>query len=204
MKQTTMSADNVQNTVLVQVMPSIRPIVFSTPMVKAILSGHKKQTRRIVKPPFAGWITDENLKTEWANALKEKCPYGMAGDILWVRETWQYVEFGREPEEQGYVYKASNNGKDWQDNDTEWKWKPSIFMPKAACRLFLKITGIRVERLQDISDEDAAAEGVSIHPSARMAFASLWDKINGKNNWNSNPFVWVISFESTNRPKGFR
>ena len=113
----------------------------------------------------------------------------------------------------GYIYKASENGEDWESNSEDWKWKPSIFMPKEACRLFLEVTDIRVERLQDISEEDAISEGIErLKPDGDLSYKSyavdydacvfpivsyqtLWQKINGKESWDENPFVWVIEFK---------
>lgn len=163
-----------------------RPILFSTPMVQAILDGRKTQTRRIVKPqpPY-----DEHEVIT--------CPYGHAGDVLWVRETWQpsssvaYVHF-----------KA-----DCRDGDPGKGWKPSIHMPKDACRLFLLITSVRLERLQSITRQDAAAEGVCIENEAERFpgyqihrwpeenFQTLWENINGEQSWRDNPWVWVIEFQ---------
>lgn len=136
-----------------------------------------------------------------------KCPYGKSGDILWVRETWQYVDI---PDDYtGYVYKASG-GLDWEMSNDEWIWRPSIFMPRAACRIFLQITDVRVERLQDISEADAIAEGVEklgLYPgydiSSRGKFNGLWTNINGAESWEKNPWVWVISFKRIERPVNF-
>lgn len=119
-----------------------RQILFSTEMVRAIMDGSKTQTRRVKK--------------------SDKCPYGHVGDVLWVRETWQLSTWLHPSDENyGYIYKASDNGQEWESNDEQWKWKPSIFMPRKACRLRLQITDIRVERLQDITEEYARAEGLA-------------------------------------------
>ena len=126
-------------------------------------------------------------------------PRWEVGDILWVRETWQRTDFLHVSDENyGYVYKASENGREWEANDESWKWRPSIFMPKEACRIWLEVTDVRAERLQDISRGDAMQEGC---PFANMAketspcvwFSEIWEKING--NWNENPWVWCISFK---------
>lgn len=166
------------------------PILFSTPMVKAILEGRKTQTRRIVKEPFYSWI-ETATNPKWMEAILTQCPYGNVGDILWVRETWQYVDFAGE--DNGYVYRATD--PDWETME-EWRWKPSIFMPKEACRIKLRIESIRIELLQDITEEDSICEGVEadtfLDLTARENFCCLWNKING--NWDANPFVWVISF----------
>ena len=160
-----------------------RPIIFSTPMVKAILDGRKTQTRRVIKdqPPLSmrDMFKPKNLK----------CPYGQVGDRLWVRETFKpYNCMG------GFAYKADG------DLSTGFPWKPSIHMPRGASRITLEITESRAERLQDISEEDAKAEGVKCCPNAvsdyKHHFMILWDSINGKKYpWDSNPWVWVISFK---------
>lgn len=141
-----------------------RPILFQDAMVRAILMGVKSQTRRIVKPEIAD----------------KPCPYGVAGDSLWVRECWQ--KLGDE-----YIYRASVPG-----GHTEvGLWKPSIHMVREACRLELKILDTWIEPLNSICDADALAEGV---PDAK-AFKSLWTIIHGAKSWDSNPDVWVIEFE---------
>jgi hypothetical protein len=143
-----------------------RPILFQDAMVRAILTGAKTQTRRIVKPEIA-----------------HKCPYGVAGDTLWVREAWQ--KLGDE-----YIYRASVPG----GLSEVGLWKPSIHMVREACRLELKILDTWIEPLNSISDADALAEGV---PDAR-AFKSLWRIIHGQKSWDLNPDVWVIEFEVKN------
>lgn len=180
-----------------------KPILFSTEMVQAILEGRKTQTRRILKvkgcKPFIpdnSWDIDTIL--EWN---KNYHPYGKIGDILWVRETYSngHTENGIHT---GYRYKANN---------PKFKviWKPSLFMPKEACRLFLKITNVRVERLKDITEMDAIFEGCMQYDkntdwmTALYGFEVLWKKINGENSWNSNPWVWVIDFERIEKPENF-
>jgi len=207
-----------------------RPILFSTLMVKSILTGQKTQTRRVIKPQpicekfsaFIGgydnipklarfWIPDKSGNN---NPLIEdiKCPYDQN---LWVRETWQHTKclnLHPSDENYGYIYKASDNGKEFESNFEEWRWKPSIFMPKDACRIRLEIADVRVERLQDISEDDAKAEGIVQNNiphegwywlehvystnSAVLAFERLWDSINFKRApWESNPWTWVITFK---------
>lgn len=168
------------------------PILFSAPMVRAILNDTKTQTRRAVKDTALDWLGPDMFTPEFvADPANNLCPYGKVGDILWVRETWQYVDFAGE--DNGYVYRATD--PDWETME-EWRWKPSIFMPKEACRIKLKIEAVRIERLQSITEPDATSEGVSIDTfldlTAVDKFKALWDKINGT--WDSNPFVWVISF----------
>jgi hypothetical protein len=170
-----------------------KPILFNTEMVKAILDGRKTQTRRIIK---ADKIIDANLWNDTISML-DFSPY-QVGDILWVRET--FVE-----SDNGYLYKA-----DPMFDTTEifdWKWEPSIFMPRQACRMELEVIKVRVERLNDISEEDAEAEGSkyknnsvtydgeNCRGSYKNYFRSLWESINGKGSWEANPFVWAIKFK---------
>ena len=196
-----------------------RPILFSAPMVRAILSGTKTQTRRAVKdrhidaaPPACFF--------QW---LRERCTYGQPGDRLWVREAFMHepadycweasVSIPCRPAET--VYRADHDG------DTRGAgWKPSIHMPRALSRITLEITGVRVERLQDISDTDCIAEGIErpedmskeaveamdVWPigAERECFNALnqpvhqyrrlWERINGPVSWAANPWVWVIEF----------
>lgn len=196
-----------------------KPILFSGDMVKAILEGRKTMTRRIVKPlnisyDISGAKPEVRIKYQFLRLPnghefgEVKNPYGQIGDRLWVRETFQFIPGS----DGGYVYKASQNGKDWEENSEDWTWRPSIFMPREASRIILEIADVRVERLQNITEEDAKAEGIEfqapyylgaphpikgtkkVFPDAVQAFQSLWDKINGKRaSWESNPFVWVIS-----------
>lgn len=141
-----------------------RPILFSGPMVRAILSGEKTQTRRVIKPQYP------------TSAIK--CPYGVAGDLLWVRETFAENDVlplsARPPGE--YIYRADSVHD----------------MPRRVSRIMLEITGIGVERVQDISEADAKAEGFS----GIKEFLGLWNDINAKRGygWGVNPFVWVVSF----------
>jgi len=178
---------------------NFKPILFSTPMVQAILDGTKTQTRRIVKEPkgFIGKWLFQNVDYV---RTRVKCPYGKVGDVLWVRETFTNSE-----EYPFIFYKADAD-------DVSIKWKPSIFMPKEACRLFLQVKNIRVERLQDISEQDAIAEGAKhgrfyglgqIGGSTREGFFELWETINKKGSVNKNPWVWVIEFEKIEKPENF-
>jgi hypothetical protein len=219
----------------------VHPILFSTEMVKAILNDNKTQTRRILKnglPIGAKWwqVYDGELLYRIVDSKAVhtlcKCPYGKVGDILWVKETYQKVSTFPEPDCFGqYLYKSMG--------DTPDKWLPSIFMPKKAVRLFLKITDITVERLQDISQEDILKEGVRVpvnndkilwklgeennamsfmpkgsfylenptpHTEEDVMFAhwaELWCSVNDLESWEENPYVWVITFERTDCPKGF-
>lgn len=200
-----------------------RPILFSTAMVCAILDGQKTQTRRIVKDKIKPIINEcFRVNGKWCNYTSDYdlinlCPYGAVGDRLWVRETFapvydscEHSELIDYPEEKwisGYAYKAY--GVNTVDN-----WKPSIFMPREASRIMLEITGIRVERLQVISEEDAKAEGVeklgnillwtykdylgklqNRQLSAIESYQTLWESINGSESWDLNPWVWVVAFK---------
>ena len=177
-----------------------RPILFSAPMVRAILDGRKTQTRRIVKQkhlPFLENITGNFLDGKWD---QRPFPYGKPGDRLWVRETFCYHD-----DLAMYLYKA--------DDVTCCKWKPSIHMPRNASRILLEITGVRVERLQDISEEDAIAEGCikfpfeddhaytfydddkTGHATHTGAYRKLWESLNGPGSWDLNPWVWVVEFK---------
>lgn len=186
----------------------ILPILFSTPMVESIQDNTKTQTRRIVKGsiPIGNW--DDTVKF---SKIQE-------GDILWVRETWQY-DYHWVQGKGGYVYKVDRPAPSIM---LDHKWKPSIFMPKDACRIFLKVKSVRLEKLQDISKQDAISEGIEVSSSSTYkdyidyphdifewftspidSFQSLWLSINGKKSWNENPWVWVYEFEKTQKPITF-
>lgn len=233
-----------------------RPILFSAPMVRAILAGTKTQTRRVVKPQpipvqpqgagivsalyrqgdyqwpdkVAGCSTiscKPNGPDGWAH---ENSPYGQPGDRLWVRETWQHSNFPLGPyDESCTVFYRADYMDDAHGPDGEKSpegryrnWVPSIHMFRSASRILLEITAVRVERLQDISDNDIEAEGTAqwvkdggkvmrprpgfdgwwpdengnfyVKPN-RVAFCSLWESVNGLCAWDKNPWVWVIEFK---------
>lgn len=200
---------------------SERPIIFSGPMVTAILGGRKTQTRRIVKQ-FPTWGHVQELSDgSWEHSeggfdhhvRSARCPYGRPGDRLWVREVAAWDPKFREP------------GDVWYRADPKWdepgsgyypdnkNWRSPIHMPKWASRITLEVMSVRVERLQAITEEDARAEGITDGgclncgepepcvcafptPDARDAFIGLWDSINAKRGhaWDTNPWVWVIEF----------
>lgn len=195
-----------------------RPILFSGPMVRAILVGRKTQTRRVVKPQPTGTVRwrcglnaiDGRLGGAWEDAARVfGCPYGAPGDRLWVRETFCYEwdeRNNRWPDPPTYLYRADNHDV-YNINDSDKSpWTPSIHMPRAASRLTLEVLNVRVERLQDISERDCVAEGIESddYPPApdsdymfdyRAAYSQLWNSINAKRApWASNPWVWVIEF----------
>lgn len=187
-------------------MVQMKPILFNTDMVRAILGGRKTVTRRAVKPHFRpgeiAWqvITEKHsgkyvrieYLDEWENETRYMCEPFRPGDILYVRETW-HKDAGR------YMFKAnySDTEKFFRDGrEVKIKWSPSIHMPKEAARLFLQVTGIRVERLQDIGDEDIISEGLEIG----CYFDDLWNSTVNPDDlplygWDANPWVWVIEFE---------
>lgn len=212
---------------------AIKPILFNAEMVRAILDGRKTCTRRVINPQpqsrlcytYAGshkgcigkWtypnkgaheflgeeyklpenIKDEELSKRW------NPPYH-TDDILYVRETWKKAP-------NGYYYY-----EDWQRNDIAdvTKWKPSIHMPKEAARIWLKVTDVRVERLQDMTSEQISREGVEVEyphvlngEEKRYAFSTLWNSTIKKSDidrygWDANPYVWVISFERCEKSEG--
>ena len=184
-----------------------RPILFSGPMVRAILAGTKTQTRRVVKPQTA-ILTDATARSigiqppARENPPVIPCPYGAPGDLLWVRETHAIVpasayRCSREEDGSPVPHRVSPDGEEWAVYRAGWsrsdphRWRPSIHMPRWASRLTLRVTDVRVERLQAISEADARAEGVA----SVAEYAALWDAINGAGSWAANPWVWAIGFE---------
>ena len=203
-----------------------RPILFSTDMVQALLAGRKTQTRRILKVkgckafiPHSSWSLEEIKR--WN---KEYHPYGKVGDLLYVRETWNENDnkfyFRASPDTLPRFIKNGISDGDFKFEDCIWK--PSIHMPKTAARIWLKITNVRVERLKDISKEDAVCEGVfeiekdeaykdymkesGSYAGPIGSFFSLWESINGLDSLLANPWVWVVEFEvvSTTGIKGVK
>lgn len=202
-----------------------RPVLFSGAMVRAILGGHKTQTRRVMKPvceiPDAlAWHEETSVGLSFAKpgywranvggssyTGRARCPYGVPGDRLWVRETFKLVD-GERPE---IYYRASDS--------EDGPWTPSIFMPRHLSRITLDVVNVRVERLQDITEQDSRAEGItdggclncgksepcgcsSPKPDARDSYVHLWESIYGKvHPWHSNPWVWVVEFtKATTEP----
>lgn len=176
---------------------SERPILFQGEMVRAILDDRKTMTRRVIKPqPKYG----DNPPTKITNmmpgfvdgvGISHKSPYGDVGDKLWVRETWHQHE-----KDSDVCYRATEICIGFAP------WRPSIFMPRWASRITLEITSIRVERIQDITEADAIAEGIKYNPDGnaayhRWTFSNLWDSINAKRGygWDINPWCWVIEFK---------
>lgn len=179
-----------------------RPILFSGPMVRAILDGTKTQTRRVVKPqPTAGF--DPYGSPMYATPAGPRiipCPYGIPGDRLWGRETFAQ---GVEGCDGGISYRADHADPKGDGPAHPMKWRPSIFMPRAASRILMEITDVRVQRLQEISEDDARAEGCapvvnddgSVDCGTRKTtFSLLWESINGAGSWHANPWVWAITF----------
>lgn len=218
-----------------------RPILFSGAMVRALLAGSKTQTRRVVKMKPHQQIEERDDGTPWpwmhdgerdADSWMA-CPYGQPGDRLWVRESWQgpllqefeidadpdwhYASHIHQYQNPAHCEYAADGGPkpEYTDADDVMRqgWRPSIHMPRWASRITLEITSVRVERLQDISIEDAKAEGawgpddsivqkVADHfgidifaANPRKAFQMLWEQINGPDSWDANPWVWAIEFK---------
>lgn len=242
-----------------------KPILFSAPMVQAILNGCKSETRREIK---SGSMEQTALMINLLSGLESASEELMrfcrfqVGDILWVRETWKIGFWDHEEDIMAFDYKASPDltktkrvefqdcdrfnkmteraieeldslgiepiideesetfHYKWESGQSPFKWKPSIHMPKEASRIFLKITDIRIECVQDISEKDAISEGVErLSPdcgyrnylddsssgcfTAKDSFKTLWQSINGLESWERNPLVLVISFEICDKPKNF-
>ena len=242
-----------------------KPILFNTEMVKAILDGRKTQTRRIVRlTEFQKAISHgydwmfrdkrglwNEVPASWL--LRNKCPYGRPGDLLWVRETWKpgawrddgriAIDYKASPEltktpwltipeeypgkqfdelweqwtnelrDMGW-FPDKNGVYQWESGQSPLKWRPSIFMPRWASRITLRMTDVWVERVQEISEADVQREGWFFQnhdlskrydpvtmDTARQWFAELWDSVNAKRgfSWDSNPWVWVVEFEKVEK-----
>ena len=200
-----------------------RPILFSGEMVRAILDGRKTQTRRVIKLSDGSPLDDCDIPAHEGKYMGDyimdfsktfpqwkqlDCPYGQSGDRLWVRETW-----ARAPH--GFVYRANykdGHGQEVVDIPTgetlPLVWRPSIYMPRSACRISLEIINVRVEHIQEISEVDCCLEtGSPLHWAGpgpepykrdmRLVFRLLWDSFNAKRGfgWDLNPWVWVIEFK---------
>ena len=217
---------------------AIKPILFNTEMVRAILDGRKTCTRRLVRflpgenPQWTGYIKDGLMLYNGRNeSCIRKAPY-QPGDILYVRETFAWgpcwdcgldtipdgcknpVIYDSKKKEYGcYIYRADCEDNEYPCVDT---WHPSIHMPKEAARIWLKVTDVRVERLQEITGQDVLKEGLNshVHPQAfyfdgnqREMFEKLWNSTIKKSDldrygWDANPYVWVIKFERCEKPEG--
>lgn len=176
-------------------------------MVRALLNGSKTQTRRAVKPQpetvtdkrIAPWDGPADALLRLLNQAGRPCPYGQPGDRLWVRETWAHgihALAAMRDEDGPFVYAATDSVQ----HRLGEKWKPSIHMPRVASLITLEVTGVRVERLQDISDTDCVREGVTPAECTDCdgwvnAYSRLWESINGPDSWDANPWVWVIEFK---------
>jgi hypothetical protein len=210
-----------------------RPILFSGPMVRAILEGRKTQTRRVIdlrefkRSDTPGYdFTFRDREARWqdyraADFISKKCPYGVVGETLWVRETFAQCYEGGALQGGRPVYRA-DGGANAEKIEATSRWSPAIHMPRWASRISLHVIDVRVQLLKAISEQDAIAEGIRtgdippdeygprrigyilgdddgkcvLYPTPQRAFEVGWDSINGKRApWASNPFVWVISFE---------
>ncbi|WP_213873269.1 hypothetical protein [Serratia marcescens] len=195
-----------------------RPVIFNGEMVRAILDGRKTQTRRALnwkRQPYTEMAErDDGSLWPWAEDGERggdiwfSCPFGEVGDRLWVREAYQgplfnfnqmetYLEDTSKFERPEFCEYRADGGKTPEyydaDDNLRYGWKPSIHMPRWASRITLEITAVRVERLQDISEADAIAEGGTEHFNIDW-FGPLWASIYGEESWRANPWVWVIEF----------
>lgn len=186
-----------------------RPILFSAPMVRALLNCTKSQTRRVVKPQ----PTIPEIGREWIPSAGCRCPYGQPGDRLWVREAWRTEASydAIKPSLLPVGLRDTLAVPFWYDADLcgntsgtpglqPGKYRPGMFMPREASRILLEIVGVRVERLQDINEWDAIDEGVGGDVKVAPCFAveryrALWESINGPGSWDANPWVWVVEFK---------
>lgn len=182
-----------------------KPILFNGEMVRAVLAGKKTQTRRIIKPQPDEDGLSKLVHGPWTDTsgVRYKCPYGIPGDLLYVRERHTLTNHG-DP-----VYAADcrdSKGYHWSSiasDPTGVKWRPSIHHKREHCRILLEVVSVRVERVNHISEDDAMCEGI---PKAEWgdseitAFARLWDSINKKrgHGWETNPWVWVVEFKMLN------
>lgn len=205
-----------------------RPILFSAPMVRAILDGRKTQTRRTVNPApemvtdhsIRPWEGDPAVLKKLLNQRGRKCPYGQPGDRLWVRESTEEdcagsVSLSRYRADGAFVLYSGCDDPAFSGSIAHWNYprrvRPSIHMPRWASRILLEIVSVRVERLQDISEEDAEAEGapceigrleatiLGTQASYRKGFIRLWESDHGEGSWIENPWVWVIEFKRINQ-----
>lgn len=220
------------------------PALFQTLMVQAILEGRKTKTRRTKGLEFINEASEDFthqylginedglhlMKNNYGATNAIKCPYGKTGDILWVRETWAKVPHSSYRQSNGVMQMPLDENmvavfKAGWDRSMPGRWKPSIHMPKAAARIWLEVTDVRIERLKQITEKDAIAEGApdsikvddmkllkglgnwKIPSPFRMhqfGFMALWCKINGCESWLQNPWVWVVSFKvlsTTGKPE---
>ena len=181
-----------------------RPIIFSGPMVQALLAGRKSQTRRVLKPQAAGHAYrlatyDPNGAAFFASddtgtMQKVRLPYA-TGDRLWVRETVCWVSGW------GWRYRADNDDlAEKRETGEVSRWRPSIHMPRWSSRMTLTVTDVRVQRLADLTDEDAIAEGIDVTDelTPSVTYAILWDKMNAKRGfpWKSNPWIVALTFQT--------
>ncbi|EII3125380.1 hypothetical protein [Vibrio parahaemolyticus] len=195
-------------------MIKVIPMIFNTEMVKAILDGRKTVTRRPAKTSYERGMNGPVIRGKDGTVsvlsfapVAGLCPFGNVGDLIYVRETWRSFNASDEcgcseypcncPQDGTPLYFASHD-------DGESKWKPSIHMPRHVSRLTLKVTGVGIQRVRDITEEQAKVEGVApafidqfdncpVKPTYKNGFVKIWDSIYG--NWEKNPYVWVVQFE---------
>ena len=205
-------------------MSTEHPIIFSGPMVRAILDGRKTQTRRVIKPqPDEDGLARPIGASFWHDTSEReyRCPYGVPGDLLWIKEThyrfghWnkngisktgrQKWRFKATTTEIRFAEDAPDDVKPYRYRAEAWYKRPSIFLPKKYARIWLRAKSVRVERVQEIGMRGCIAEGVDASveghvlsaPQLRGRFRALWDSINARRgySWDTNPLAWAISFE---------
>lgn len=196
----------------------MKPILFNTEMVRAILEGRKTVTRRLIKPqPKNDIVLHCGVYQEThagANGLRVFPPPYQVGDILYVRENWAITSEIPEIAEDGPVYMADFTDRELRHlQDKHFRWHPSIHMPRDLARIFLRVTECKIVRLQDITPNQCAAEGIELFKGSADArgtyyiysFADLWDTTmkpteRNKYGWDANPWVWAVSFERCEKP----
>jgi len=193
------------------------PLISNQRTVQAILAGRQTQDRRPIKPQprEIAWIDGQATAVwrgcifipregDWRSHLLLRCPYGVVGDHLWVRETWGFT--AEWP--MGFQKAHIEEGGPWLSDDMayradnplgRWCWRPSIHMPRWASRIVLEVTDVRVQQVQEISEQDAYAEGIDLSPRMphpRLWFRDLWDELYAKKGlgWDVNPWVWASTF----------
>lgn len=195
----------------------MKPILFSDPMVRAITEGRKTVTRRVIKPQplfktTRKFIFDDDVcPQKWKDCSDITAAYRyQPGDVLWVRESWLPYDNDHIINGVKYAYKTgATDDSERLRREYGYRWRPAIFMPREAARLFLQVTGVRVERLQDITLEECVAEGVECEAGEnsgefiREKFRGIWDAINARRNgeaftWDKNPWVWAVTFRRIN------
>ena len=201
----------------------MKPVLFNTDMVRAILQGRKCVTRRIIPWDKVNAVLNSPARKNNPDVLDEvfvrklcDCRYAV-GDVLYIREKWAVDALPMAPGQDATIYAANFTEQELQEMKVrKFRWKPSIHMPRDKARIFLRVTEVRPERLQDITAEEAMLEGIEVNPADlkgesrehyyRACFAALWDTTirpeeKYKFGWDANPWVWVIHYERIEKPE---